>query len=350
MNIPFVKYNNLGFIASSVLIVIACISLMFKGLNLGLDFTGGVSLEIKYDQKADLSKIRNSLSKIENANFVVLNFGSDDKVLIKFQSDSELNITADTVLNRLRVDQGAEFMREHFRGEKLEKFEEMLKKNPNLIISEELVSDTCKPIPNDCVNPFGEILKSETIFPQIGEELRDKGGIAILVAMLVILVYIIFRFQIKFGYGAIAALFHDVFIILGIFSVFNLAFDLSVLAAILAIVGYSLNDSIVVSDRIRENFLDPNKKGSSEVLINDSLNQVFARTIITSFTTLLVLMALLFAGGEALKNFSLALAIGVVIGSYSSIFIVVKVLLATNLSKKDMEKPKNEPEESYSLD
>ena len=303
MNIPFVKYNNLGFITSSALIVIACISLMFKGLNLGLDFTGGVSLEIKYDQKADLSKIRSSISKIENANFVVLNFGSDDKVLIKFQSDSELNITADTVKNQLEAD-----------------------------------------------DYLGQVIKSETIFPQIGEELRDKGGIAILVAMLVILVYIIFRFQIKFGYGAIAALFHDVFIILGIFSVFNLAFDLSVLAAILAIVGYSLNDSIVVSDRIRENFLDPNKKGSSEVLINDSLNQVFARTIITSFTTLLVLMALLFAGGEALKNFSLALAIGVVIGSYSSIFIVIKVLLATNLSKKDMEKPKNEPEESYSLD
>ncbi len=303
MNIPFVKYNNLGFITSSVLIVVACISLMFKGLNLGLDFTGGVSLEIKYDQKADLSKIRSSISKIENANFVVLNFGSDDKVLIKFQSDSELNITADTVKNQLEAD-----------------------------------------------DYLGQVIKSETIFPQIGEELRDKGGIAILVAMLVILVYIIFRFQIKFGYGAIAALFDDVFIILGLFSVFNLAFDLSVLAAILAIVGYSLNDSIVVSDRIRENFLDPNKKGSSEVLINDSLNQVFARTIITSFTTLLVLMALLFAGGEALKNFSLALAIGVVIGSYSSIFIVVKVLLATNLSKKDMEKPKNEPEESYSLD
>ena len=168
--------------------------------------------------------------------------------------------------------------------------------------------------------------------------------------MLVILVYIIFRFQIKFGYGAIAALFHDVLIILGIFSVFGLAFDLSVLAAILAIVGYSLNDSIVVSDRIRENFLDQNKKGSPEVLINDSLNQVFARTIITSFTTLLVLMALLFVGGEDLRNFSLALAIGVVIGSYSSIFIVVKVLLLTDLSKKDMEKPKNEPEESYSLD
>ena len=139
-------------------------------------------------------------------------------------------------------------------------------------------------------------------------------------------------------------------IILGIFSVFNLTFDLSVLAALLAVVGYSLNDSIVVSDRIRENFLDENKKGSSEVLLNDSLNQVFARTIITSFTTLLVLIALLVAGGEALKNFSLALAAGVLVGSYSSIFIVVRVLMMTDLSKKDMEKPKNEPEESYSLD
>tara|TARA_B000000609_G_C24159950_1_gene343015 strand:+ start:344 stop:1255 length:912 start_codon:yes stop_codon:yes gene_type:complete len=303
MNIPFVKYNNFGFFVSAFLIVIACLSLLFKGLNLGLDFTGGVALELKYDQKADLNKIRNSISKIENANFQVTNFGSDNKVKIKFQEDSEQNIDIETVKNQLIKD-----------------------------------------------NYIGEIEKEATISSAIGEELRDDGGIAILVAMLVILVYIIFRFQIKFGYGAIAALFHDVLIILGIFSVFGLTFDLSVLAAILAIVGYSLNDSIVVSDRIRENFLDENKKGSKEILINESLNQIFARTIITSFTTLLVLMALLFAGGEDLRNFSLALAVGVVIGSYSSIFIVVKVLLLTDLSKKDMEKPKNEPEESYSLD
>ncbi|MAI03598.1 MAG: protein translocase subunit SecF [Rickettsiales bacterium TMED289] len=303
MNIPFVRYNNLGFITSSALILIACISLLFKGLNLGQEFTGGIALQLKYEQKAELPKIRSSLSKIENVDFKVNIFGSDNEVKITFQSDSELNITVDTVKNQLEED-----------------------------------------------NYLGEVVMEATIFPQIGEELRDKGGIAILVAMLVILVYIIFRFQIKFGYGAITALFHDVLIILGIFSVFGLDFDLSVLAAILAIVGYSLNDSIVVSDRIRENFLDENKKGSSEVLINDSLNQVFARTIITSFTTLLVLISLLVAGGEDLRNFSLALAIGVVIGSYSSIFIVVKVLLATNLSKKDMEKPKNEPEESYSLD
>tara|TARA_B100000927_G_scaffold33083_1_gene23890 strand:- start:16689 stop:17603 length:915 start_codon:yes stop_codon:yes gene_type:complete len=303
MNIPFTKYNTLGLLISSIILLVSITSIFFKGLNYGLDFTGGVSIEIKYKERADLERIRNSISKIEDANFLVLNFGSDENVLVKFQSDEELNINADTVINILDDD-----------------------------------------------DYLGEVVKSETIFPQIGEELRDKGGIAVLVAIFAILIYIIFRFQIKFGYGAIAALIHDVVIILGVFSIFNLNFDLSVLAAILAIVGYSLNDSIVVSDRIRENFLDPNSKGSPDVLINKSLNQVFARTIITSFTTLLVLMALLFAGGAALYNFSLALSLGVVIGSYSSIVIVVGVLLKLNLSNKDMEKPKNEPEESYSLD
>tara|TARA_B100000963_G_scaffold191824_1_gene166909 strand:- start:417 stop:1331 length:915 start_codon:yes stop_codon:yes gene_type:complete len=303
MNIPFTKYNNLGLVVSSFILVTSIISIFFKGLNYGLDFTGGVSIEVQYEERADLERIRNSISKIEDATFQVLNFGSDENVLIKFQSDEELNINADSVIKVLEKDAY-----------------------------------------------LGEVIKSETIFPQIGEELRDKGGIAVLVAIFAILIYIIFRFQIKFGYGAIAALIHDVVIILGIFSLFNLVFDLSVLAAILAIVGYSLNDSIVVSDRIRENFLDPNSKGSPDVLINKSLNQVFARTIITSFTTLLVLMALLIAGGAALYNFSLALSLGVVVGSYSSIVIVVGVLLKLNLSNKDMEKPKNEPEESYSLD
>ena len=178
MNIPFTKFNNFGVLISSVLILISVLSMLFKGLTLGLDFTGGVSLEIKYEQKADLERIRSSISKIENSNFVVLNFGSDDNVLIKFQSDEDLNINAQTVVDQLKND-----------------------------------------------NYLGEVTKSETIFPQIGEELRDKGGIAILVAILVILVYVIFRFQIKFGYGAIAALVHDVLIILGIFSIFNLVFD-----------------------------------------------------------------------------------------------------------------------------
>ena len=303
MNIPFTKFNRPALLFSASMLVIAIGTLFIKGLNLGLDFTGGVSVELKYESKADLEKIRGSLNEIDGANFVVLNFGSDEDVLIKFQSDESLNLNAETVIAKLQED-----------------------------------------------NYLGEVTKSETIFPQIGEELRDKGGIAILVAIFAILLYIIFRFQIKFGYGAIAALVHDVLIILGIFSLFNLTFDLSVLAALLAIVGYSLNDSIVVSDRIRENLLDKNAKGSADSLINLSLNQVLTRTIVTSFTTLLVLIALLVAGGAALQNFSLALSIGVIVGSYSSIVIVVGVLLGLNLSIKDMEKPKNEPEESYSLD
>ena len=303
MNIPFTKFNRPALLFSACMLVIAIGTLFLKGLNLGLDFTGGVSVELKYESKADLEKIRGSLNEIDGANFVVLNFGSDEDVLIKFQSDESLNLNAERVIAQLQED-----------------------------------------------NYLGEVTKSETIFPQIGEELRDKGGIAILVAIFAILLYIIFRFQIKFGYGAIAALVHDVLIILGIFSLFNLTFDLSVLAALLAIVGYSLNDSIVVSDRIRENLLDKNAKGSADSLINLSLNQVLTRTIITSFTTLLVLIALLVAGGAALQNFSLALSIGVIVGSYSSIVIVVGVLLGLNLSVKDMEKPKNEPEERYSLD
>lgn len=303
MNIPFTKFTRTALIFSAAMLAIAIGTLFIRGLNLGLDFTGGVSVELKYESKADLEKIRGSLNKIDGANFVVLNFGSDEDVLIKFQSDESLNLNAETVIAKLQED-----------------------------------------------NYLGEVTKSETIFPQIGEELRDKGGIAILVAIFAILLYIIFRFQIKFGYGAIAALVHDVLIILGIFSLFNLTFDLSVLAALLAIVGYSLNDSIVVSDRIRENLLDKNAKGSADSLINLSLNQVLTRTIITSFTTLLVLVALLLAGGPALQNFSLALSIGVIVGSYSSIVVVVGVLLGLNLSVKDMEKPKNEPEESYSLE
>ncbi len=302
MNIPFTKFNNLGLAISGLLLILSIAFISLRGLNFGLDFTGGISIEINYDEKVELEDIRRSLSNIEDANFVVLNFGSDDNILIKFQSEDVESFSPQTVFDQLEVD-----------------------------------------------NLLGEVTKTEVIFPQIGEELRDNGGIAILVAIFAILVYIIFRFQYKFGIGAIAALVHDVLLILGLFSIFQLTFDLSVLAAVLAIVGYSLNDSIVVSDRIRENFLDQNQKGSSDSLINKSLNQVFARTIITSFTTLLVLMALLIAGGAALTNFSLALAVGVIIGSYSSIFIVVGVLLKMNLSNKDMEKPKNDPEESYSM-
>ena len=280
MNIPFTKFNNLGLAISGLLLILSIAFISLRGLNFGLDFTGGISIEINYDEKVELEDIRTSLSNIEDANFVVLNFGSDDNILIKFQSEDVESFSPQTVFDQLEVD-----------------------------------------------NLLGEVTKTEVIFPQIGEELRDNGGIAILVAIFAILVYIIFRFQYKFGIGAIAALVHDVLLILGLFSIFQLTFDLSVLAAVLAIVGYSLNDSIVVSDRIRENFLDQNQKGSSDSLINKSLNQVFARTIITSFTTLLVLMALLIAGGAALTNFSLALAVGVITVSYTHLTLPTILLV-----------------------
>ena len=191
MNIPFTKFNNLGLAISGLLLILSIAFISLRGLNFGLDFTGGISIEINYDEKVELEDIRTSLSNIEDANFVVLNFGSDDNILIKFQSEDVESFSPQTVFDQLEVD-----------------------------------------------NLLGEVTKTEVIFPQIGEELRDNGGIAILVAIFAILVYIIFRFQYKFGIGAIAALVHDVLLILGLFSIFQLTFDLSVLAAVLAIVGY----------------------------------------------------------------------------------------------------------------
>ena len=294
MNIPFIQFNKFGIMVSSGLILVTLISLLFKGLNLGLDFTGGISLEMKYEQKADLERIRASISKIENSNFVVLNYGSDNSVLVKFQSDEELSINAQTVIDQLQDDAY-----------------------------------------------LGEVVKSETIFPQIGEELRDQGGLGLLLALLIMAVYIMFRFQYKFAVGAIFALVHDVLIVVGMFSLFSIDFDLTVLAAVLAVIGYSLNDTIVVSDRIRENF---RKKRRSETiaLIDRSLTQMLGRTLITSLTTLLVLFALLIFGGDAIQNFSIALIIGVVAGTYSSIYIVCNTLISMNITADDLAIKKSE--------
>jgi protein-export membrane protein, SecD/SecF family len=184
----------------------------------------------------------------------------------------------------------------------------------------------------------GELKRIEFVGPQIGSELRDQGGLGMLVALGMILLYVAFRFQYKFALGAVAALGHDVVIILGLFSIFAWDFDLSVLAALLAVIGYSLNDSIVVSDRIRENFRSERALGSED-LINLSLNQTLSRTVITSLTTLLVLFALFFFGGEAVRGFSLGLIIGVLIGTYSSLYIVTTILISLNLSQEDMAVP-----------
>ena len=180
-----------------------------------------------------------------------------------------------------------------------------------------------------------QLRRSGFVGPQVGGELRDQGGLGLLAALLVMMIYIMFRFQYKFAIGAVVALFHDVLIVLGIFSIFRMEFDLSVLAALMAVIGYSLNDTIVVSDRIRENFR-AKRKLNSEQVINRSLNNTLGRTLITSLTTLLVLFSLLFLGGEIIRNFAIALSIGVVIGTYSSIYVLTNVLLSMNISADDL--------------
>jgi len=277
---------------SIALVVLSIFSLTFKGLNAGLDFTGGTLIEIKMSQSANLEEIREVLgSKLED-DFQVSYFGSEQDVLIKIPGGSENNLS-DEIVSALK-------------------------------------------------NSFEfDLRRKDFIGPQIGEELRDQGGLGILAAMLVMMVYIMFRFQFKFAIGALLALIHDVLIVLGIFSIFYIGFNLTVLAAVLAVIGYSLNDTIVVSDRIRENYRRKRKSDNVDV-INRSLNQMLGRTLITSLTTLLVLFALLILGGDFIQNFAIALICGVIVGTYSSIYVLCNNLILMNLNFEDLAIKKSE--------
>ena len=291
MNINFMRFRKIAITISLVLFVGSIGSIFTKGLSLGLDFSGGTLVEIQYEDSVDLQEIRGVLSDNGYEDFQVVNFGSSLDVLIKIADQPGNSSLGDQIFTLLSS------------------------------------------------NDFeGELKRIEFVGPQIGSELRDQGGLGMLVALAMILLYVAFRFQYKFALGAVAALGHDVVIILGLFSIFAWDFDLSVLAALLAVIGYSLNDSIVVSDRIRENFRSERALGSED-LINLSLNQTLSRTVITSLTTLLVLFALFFFGGEAVRGFSLGLIIGVLIGTYSSLYIVTTILISLNLSQEDMAVP-----------
>ena len=277
---------------SILLVVLSIFSLSFKGLNAGLDFTGGTLIEIKLSQSTNLEEIREVLSSKLEDDFQVSYFGSEQDVLIKIPGGSENNLS-DEIVAALK-------------------------------------------------NSFQfDLRRKDFIGPQIGEELRDQGGLGILAAMLVMMVYIMFRFQLKFAIGALLALVHDVLIVLGFFSIFYIGFNLSVLAAILAVIGYSLNDTIVVSDRIRENYRRKRKSDNVDV-INRSLNQMLGRTLITSLTTLLVLFALLILGGDFIQNFAIALICGVIVGTYSSIYVLCNNLILMNLNFEDLAIKKSE--------
>ena len=291
MNINFMRFRKIAITISLVMFVGSIGSIFMKGLSLGLDFSGGTLVEIQYEDSVDLQEIRGVLSENGYEDFQVVNFGSSLDVLIKIADQPGNSSLGDQIFALLSS------------------------------------------------NSFeGELKRIEFVGPQIGSELRDQGGLGMLVALAMILLYVAFRFQYKFALGAVAALGHDVVIILGLFSIFAWDFDLSVLAALLAVIGYSLNDSIVVSDRIRENFRSERALGSED-LINLSLNQTLSRTVITSLTTLLVLFALFFFGGDAVRGFSLGLIIGVLIGTYSSLYIVTTILISLNLSQEDMAIP-----------
>jgi len=292
--IPFMKYRKVAAIVSAVLFSVSVLSLSFKGLSLGLDFSGGTLIEVTYEEPVELESIRNILIENDYEDSQVVNFGSNLDVLIKVADQNGNSSIGENIFNLLN-DSGLK----------------------------------------------GELKRVEFVGPQVGSELRDQGGLGMLVALFMILMYVAFRFQYKFALGAVSALGHDVVIILGFFSIFAWDFDLTVLAALLAVIGYSLNDTIVVSDRIRENFRSERTLGPQE-MIDLSLNQTLGRTIVTSLTTLLVLFALYIFGGELIKGFSLALILGVMVGTYSSIYVVANMLMSLSITQEDLAVP--EPE------
>jgi preprotein translocase subunit SecF len=302
--IDFMGVRKIAGIGSIVLIIVSIVSLAFNSLEFGLDFTSGTSVRLSYSEAVVVADVNQTL--IEN--------GYEDAVVVTFGSDRDIRIL-------LPVDEtvavGEQAAQAVIVGESIA---EMLQGSSGSEIT---------------------LLGSDYVSAKVGGELVESGGIGMLVALAIIMVYIAMRFQFKFSVGAVVALAHDLIITLGIFSLFRIEFNLNTLAALLAIIGYSLNDTIVVSDRIRENFRRL-RKGTPLEMVNISLNQTLSRTLITSLTTLLVLFSILFIGGESTQGFAVALIIGVVIGTYSSIYIASNVILYMNVTREDLMLPVKE--------
>ena len=295
-NINFLAWRKLALIFSSIFLLVSVSSIFIKGLNWGLDFTGGTLVELSYPNGVEVNSIRDTLRVGGYEGAQVANFGSNKEVLIKLPGTKSDSLGSEIVA---------------------------LLKEKN-------------------INEDIDLRRIEYVGPQIGSELRDDGGTAMLIALAFMMLYIAFRFQSRFAGAAVTALIHDVIIVVGIFSLLQTDFDLTVLAALLAVIGYSLNDTIVVSDRIRENIRAIDSEDIYKT-INISLNQTLGRTLVTSLTTLLVLFSLYFLGGELIKNFALALIFGVIVGTYSSIYIAANALIMMGLTKDHLkeEDPEN---------
>ncbi len=296
-NFDFMALRKPAMVLSVALMLGSIISLVTLKLNVGIDFTGGSIIEVGYQQAVELEPIRNALGAEGFGDAIVQHFGSAKEVLIRLVPDADKD-------------------------------------------KAELSSQIIGLLEAASASAI-DVRRVDFVGPQVGKELTEDGGLAVLYALIAILVYVTLRFEYRFSLGAVAALIHDVIITLGIFSVFQLDFDLSVLAAILAVIGYSLNDTIVVFDRVRENFRKIRKRTSIEI-VNTSINQTISRTLMTSFTTLLVLISLFLLGGEVIHAFALALIIGVLVGTYSSIYVATTSALALGISRIDLLLPDKE--------
>ena len=302
--IDFMGVRKIAGIGSIVLIIVSIVSLAFNSLEFGLDFTSGTSVRLSYSEAVVVADVNQTLRENGYEDAVVVTFGSDRDIRILLPVDETVAV-------------GEQAAQAVIVGESIA---EMLQSSSGSEIT---------------------LLGSDYVSAKVGGELVESGGIGMLVALAIIMVYIAMRFQFKFSVGAVVALAHDLIITLGIFSLFRIEFNLNTLAALLAIIGYSLNDTIVVSDRIRENFRRL-RKGTPLEMVNISLNQTLSRTLITSLTTLLVLFSILFIGGESTQGFAVALIIGVVIGTYSSIYIASNVILYMNVTREDLMLPVKE--------
>lgn len=289
--IDFMGQRKPALFFSGLLLLVSLVSVGVRGLDYGIDFTGGTLIEVGYPQSADLVQVRRDLALAGFPEAVVQYFGTTHDVLVRLAPRGDLS-------------------------------------------KAELSSDVLRVLKQNGGDDM-QLRRVEFVGPQVGEELTEQGGLAMLIALGAILVYVTLRFQWKFSVGAVVALFHDVIITIGFFSVLGLEFNLTVLAAVLAVIGYSLNDTIVVFDRVRENFRTM-RKGTPVQIFNASLNQTLSRTLITSLTTLLVLVALFFLGGSLIHEFAIALIVGVIVGTYSSIYVASTTALALGVIKTDM--------------
>nr|WP_295713209.1 protein translocase subunit SecF [uncultured Halomonas sp.] len=296
LRIDFMGRRKLAYIVSALLLIVSIGAILIQQLNLGLDFTGGTLIEVRYGAAPSLDAIRVLLEESGFQDVSVQTFGASTEVLIRLQQAFDADVGGE-VVNLLRAD-------------------------------------------GDTVN----LVRSEFVGSQVGDQLRDQSGLGLLVALGVVMVYVAFRFQYKFAIGALLALLHDVVIVVGVFALFQLDFDLTVLAAILAVIGYSLNDTIVVYDRVRE-AIRTSRIDDMPQIFNEAINATLSRTLATSGTTVLVLLALLLLGGDMIENFAIALLVGIVVGTFSSIYIAAALLLPLKLSREDLIPTKKELDE-----